>query len=153
MPLIDGAPAPWFHAPTPSHPNFAFSSLGGRYVLLAFLPDAGPQREAALALLAPHRRVLNDSDAVFFGVVREGAAATALKDQAPGVRWFLDADGATARLYGYEDEKGRRDFGWLLLDPNLRAMASASRLWRQCRRAGAGATSTTERFSPNRKAR
>jgi hypothetical protein len=36
-PLVPGDPAPWFRARSDANPDFKFSSLGGRYVVLSFL--------------------------------------------------------------------------------------------------------------------
>ena len=44
MGLMTGAPAPLFKALSPVNPQFALSSVGGRYVVLAFLPEPGPER-------------------------------------------------------------------------------------------------------------
>lgn len=41
MAAIPGTPAPWFVAPVPGNPRYVFSSVAGRYVLIAFLPSSG----------------------------------------------------------------------------------------------------------------
>jgi hypothetical protein len=49
MSLPPGSAAPWFHAASPSNPRFAFASLGGTYVIMAFLPPPGPARAGGAA--------------------------------------------------------------------------------------------------------
>jgi len=122
MALTIGGPAPWFAAPTPSSSPFHLSSLGGRYVLLAFLPDPSPEANAAWAHVQAHRKLFDDVNLVAFGVLRHPAAIAAAKDQLPGVRWYLDHDGAISRLYGALDEAGVATPRWVLLDPTLRVL-------------------------------
>ena len=38
--LSPGDPAPWFNQRSLSNPNYAFSSVGGRYVVLCFFGSA-----------------------------------------------------------------------------------------------------------------
>ncbi|HET6970994.1 MAG TPA: 2OG-Fe(II) oxygenase [Phenylobacterium sp.] len=117
MPLSPGEPAPWFTAPTPSNPEFVFDSAAGRYVLLLFLPVEAQARLAALQTLAQHQRLFDDRHASAFVVIRDPAAAQDLTD-VRGLRWVMDFKGAISDRYGPEPH-------WLLLDPTLRALASA----------------------------
>ena len=117
MPLLPGQPAPWFTAPTPSNPQFAFDTAAGRYVLLLF--DAGDPaaRVIGLKALAAHQGLFDDVHACAFVVLRDPTSARGLKDLR-GLRWMLDASGAITAGYGGEAH-------WLLLDPTLRVLASA----------------------------
>jgi hypothetical protein len=119
MPLQPGEAAPWFVAATPSNPEFVFDSAAGRYVLLLFLPVEPQARLAALQALAAQQALFDDRHASAFVVIRDPAAAQGLKDLR-GLRWILDFKGAITQRYGPEPH-------WLLLDPTLRAMASAPR--------------------------
>jgi len=97
MPLSPGDAAPWFKAPTPSNPEFHLDTVAGRYVLLLFLPLEEAPRRAALEALAAHRKLLNERQRTAFVVARDGETAASARD-IPGLRWFLDADGAVSRL-------------------------------------------------------
>jgi hypothetical protein len=124
MPLSPGEAAPWFKAPTPSNPEFHFDTVAGRYVLLLFLPLEEAPRRAALEALAAHRGLLDERQRTCFVVARDPETAASAKDM-PGLRWFLDAEGAVSRLYGVLGEDGRAAFQWLLLDPTLRVLLRA----------------------------
>jgi predicted 2-oxoglutarate/Fe(II)-dependent dioxygenase YbiX len=117
MPLAFGQNAPWFTARTPSNPEFAFDTTAGRYVLVLFLPDAPEPRLAALRALAANQRLFDEVKACALVVYRDGAMEAGLRDMR-GLRWMLDADGSITRHYGPQPH-------WLLLDPTLRAMATA----------------------------
>lgn len=125
MPLLAGAPAPWFKARTHSRPDYAFASLGGRYVLMAFLPESGPARDAAMALLMKHRPMFDDARRLAFGVTGDEGFFGALQEQVPGLRWFFDPDGDIAALFKLKSESGAVEPQWVLLDPSLRVMFSA----------------------------
>lgn len=124
MTLALGAPAPHFIAPSPVNPRFAFSSLGGRYIVLAFLPQPGPQRDAALALVREHAAALDDSRAYFFGVLPD-AESLAQARNTPPFRWFGDTDGELRRLYSAVNAEGDVQPTWVLIDPSLRILAWA----------------------------
>ena len=123
MRLSIGQAAPWFTAPTPSNPTFAFSSLGGRYVLLAFLPQDAQARATALSQIAACEKLFDQTNLVAFCVIRDGPSIAAAKDRL-GVRWFLDRDGAVSRGFGALTADGADAPHWLVLDPALRVLAS-----------------------------
>src|SRR5687768_854963 len=110
MPLLPGQNAPWFVAPTPSNPEFAFDTTAGRYVLMLFLPDEQAPRLMALRALAANQRLFDEVKACALVVYRDASTA-GLRD-VRGLRWMFDADGAITRRYGPEPH-------WLLLDPTL----------------------------------
>lgn len=117
MPLLAGHNAPWFTAPTPSNPEFAFDTTAGRYVVMLFLPDDPAARLAALRTLAANQRLFDEVKACALVLYRDPAMTAGLRDTR-GLRWMLDAGGHITRRYGPEPH-------WLLLDPTLRAMATA----------------------------
>jgi predicted 2-oxoglutarate/Fe(II)-dependent dioxygenase YbiX len=120
--LSVGEPAPMFIAPSKINPKFAMASLGGRYILLAFLPPPGPARAAALGLVAGALGKMDDSARLFFGVFQDEEGFAGAPDSPPW-RWFLDADGAIATQYGMRDAAGALAPGWVLLDPSQRILA------------------------------
>jgi len=117
-PLSVGEFAPDFAAPTRTNPKFHFGTVAGRYVLLAFMPREAERLTAAMAAFAAVRAHFDDAKLCAFFVASASDFASAPEDQLPGLRWFLDPDGAVAKLYG-------PDAGWLLLDPSLRIMDRA----------------------------
>jgi len=114
-PLSVGEFAPDFAAPTRANPKFHFSTIAGRYVLLAFTPREAERLAAAMAAFATVRGRFDDSSFCAFFVANRPDFAGVPEDQIPGLRWFLDPEGAVAKLYG-------PDAGWLLLDPSLRVL-------------------------------
>lgn len=119
-PLAIGEFAPDFALPTRANPQFHFSTLPGRYVLLAFLPRDAARREAALTAFGGVRPTFDDVNRVAFFVVGDPVSDRVPAD-APGLRWFFDADGAARRRFHLDDEDG----GWLVFDPMLRLMDRA----------------------------
>jgi predicted 2-oxoglutarate/Fe(II)-dependent dioxygenase YbiX/peroxiredoxin len=122
MPQLSfGVAAPWFEAPTHGNPEFAFSSVAGRYILLVFLPaDAASAQTTIDQVLACKVPFDTQRQMVFF-VVRD-AAVHASRRESLGVRYFLDASGEVSRLYGAVNDEGEHPHA-LLLDPTLRVMA------------------------------
>ncbi|MDB5429010.1 MAG: hypothetical protein JWP35_126 [Caulobacter sp.] len=123
--MLPGDPAPPFTAPTPSTAAFSFHTVAGRYVLLAFLPMEAAAAQAALKAIVDHRQLFDDDKLCVFIVLRDREAIPQAKDEPPGLRWFLDAEGAVSRLYGMLDADGTARPSWLLLDPTLRVLANA----------------------------
>ena len=123
MALLAGSPAPLFHAPSPVNPKFAFGSLGGRYLLLVFLPPAGPERDAAVALVLEHRERLG-YERMVFAVVPDEAGFDKLR-QEPALGWFGDWSGDIRRLYRAEGPDGALEPQWVMIDPSLRVMMTA----------------------------
>ncbi|MCR0981474.1 2OG-Fe(II) oxygenase [Roseomonas populi] len=135
-----GDPVPRFHAVNDRNPRYAFDSVAGRYVILAFLGSvrAHAQTEAAWGALrsAQAEGLLDDDRACAFVVTAdppppEGGAggAGAVRDHYPGLRVFRDRDFAISRLFGacVPDGEARVSYhGFaLLLDPALRVLAAA----------------------------
>jgi predicted 2-oxoglutarate/Fe(II)-dependent dioxygenase YbiX len=124
-PFAPGDPAPWFEAASPTSANFHFSTTVGRYILLGFLPSPGPAREAAMMAVQAHRGLLNDDKASAFLVLRDADSIARARNQPPGLRWFLDADGQVSRLFSALSDEGEERPYWLLLDPAHRVIRAA----------------------------
>lgn len=129
--LQPGDPAPWFRQRCTSNEDYAFDSVAGRYILLAFLGSAGSAAVAARwAFVQAQGDLFDDERLAFFGVSADPAdeAQGRLRERLPGMRHFWDADRRVSRLYGAlplqaaGDEESYRPF-WLLLDPNLQVRA------------------------------
>lgn len=123
MRLSPGQAVPWFSAPTPTNPTFAFSSVAGRYVLVACLPHDEAGRKAALGPLAAHDALFDENRLVVFPVIRDEVTIAQARDRR-GVRWVLDRDGEVSRLFGALDADGVERPLWLILDPTLRVLAA-----------------------------
>ncbi len=119
--LAIGEFAPRFAAATHANPRFHFSTLGGRYVLLGFMPRDLARRAAALAAFETVRPLFNDRTLTAFLVTSEPDARDTAEDQIPGQRWFFDPDDAVGPLVG----SGQAAPAWLLFDPSLRLLARA----------------------------
>jgi predicted 2-oxoglutarate/Fe(II)-dependent dioxygenase YbiX len=125
MPLPVGVPAPWFNVASMGNPNFAFSSLGGRFILLAFLPTPECERRSALTLLSSLATCYSPQRLAAFAVSRE-AVNPVRGVEGPGLMWFFDADTQVSRLYQAVDGAGAERPHWLLIDPALRTLSSGA---------------------------
>jgi predicted 2-oxoglutarate/Fe(II)-dependent dioxygenase YbiX/peroxiredoxin len=130
MLLAPGDSAPWFSAPAlAGRRDYRFDTVAGRPILLLFHGSAAwPASAIALAIVERYRAVFDDDRACFFGVSIDPADAEQgrIAQQLPGIRWFLDYDGAVARQYGAaadEDGKTRYTPQWILLDAALRVVS------------------------------
>ncbi|HEX7945372.1 MAG TPA: 2OG-Fe(II) oxygenase [Phenylobacterium sp.] len=120
--LFPGAPAPVFKARSLVNPQFAFSSLGGRWVVLGFLPGPGPERDAAVATLNQFPQLFRDDVCLAFGVLPDAASFAAARD-VPPVRWFGDMEGDLRRMYDAEGPDGEVAPRWVVVDPSQRVLA------------------------------
>lgn len=125
MSLLPGQAVPWFVCPTPTNPRFNFSSVAGRYVVLAFLPDDPFERERALARISAEKALFDISRRMVFCVVRDAETIARVKDGA-GVRWFLDGDGAVSRACGALAADGTAHPNWCVIDPSLRVLLAGN---------------------------
>lgn len=124
MSIVVGALAPRFVCPTTSNPRYTSAAFGGRYILLAFLPTDLEGRRAALGLLVANRALFDDVKLSAYGVLRDAQAIEMARDQ-PGLRWFLDRDGAVSRLFEALTADGEARPRWVLLDPAECVLATA----------------------------
>jgi peroxiredoxin/predicted 2-oxoglutarate/Fe(II)-dependent dioxygenase YbiX len=130
--ILPGDPAPWFTLPSTDNPRYAFHSVAGRYVLLAFLGSAArPVAAAALKAVTARRALFDDAKACFFGLSAdaEDRAEGRLVAALPGIRFLFDTAGEVARRYGIvapdPGTPGGPDIytpAWVLLDPMLRVI-------------------------------
>lgn len=125
MSMQPGQAAPWFTAPTPSVPDFNFSSLGGRYVLLVFMPTDPIGRQQALAAMQANEALFSPQKLVAFGVLRDADSMARARDRS-GVMWFMDRTGAISRAYGALSADGVETPHWCLLDPSLRVLLTCA---------------------------
>jgi predicted 2-oxoglutarate/Fe(II)-dependent dioxygenase YbiX/peroxiredoxin len=118
---------PLFNAPCAGNPRFAFGSLAGRYIILAFLgTGAHPAVQAALSAIHDSAGAFDDVRAAFFGVSVDPAdfGGGRLADQ-PGIRFFDDRTQEVSRLYGALSQDGTFRGHALLIDPGLRVIERA----------------------------
>lgn len=117
MSIYPGALAPRFVCPTVSNPRYPSAAFGGRYVLLAFLPEEAAAFQTALAQMGQNRALFDDDKLSAFGVLRDEAAIAKARDQR-GLRWFLDRDSAVSQLFDARSAEGEAFPRWVLIDPN-----------------------------------
>ena len=125
-PLGWGEPAPWFFARAPINPQFAFSSLAGRFVALAFFERSGAAHgRPFLETLAAAGQGWDDEQLVSFGVSADEADLDdpLLRRAFPHNRVFHDPPGAIAAGFGLVS-LGAFAPRWFVLDPTLRVYAS-----------------------------
>lgn len=114
-----------FTAKTHSRPDFAFGSLGGMCILLAFLPSDAEVRNRAISFLQARLDLFDDSARTAFCILREEAEFASRKPHIPGLRYFHDQDGLIADQFGLLGDSGETLGQWVLLDPSLRLIHSA----------------------------
>ncbi|WP_293898480.1 2OG-Fe(II) oxygenase [Phenylobacterium sp.] len=118
-PLAPGEFAPEFATASRTNARFHFSTLAGRYVLLAFMPRDPVRRAAALAAFATVRALFDDVQLTAVFMATEPDARETTLDLIPGQRWFFDPANAVGPKY----RSGEADPAWLLFDPSLRLLA------------------------------
>lgn len=129
MRLGFGETAPWFIAKSCTNESYAFSSVGGRFVLLAFFGTlAEPVTAEAHATVLKRRQVFDDQRACFFGVSADPQDQTTrgVQQSLPGLRYFWDFDLAVSRLYGVVSAPSAYAPRWIALDPMLRVIAAGA---------------------------
>ncbi|WP_442679079.1 2OG-Fe(II) oxygenase [Sphingomonas sp. ASY06-1R] len=130
--LKAGEEAPMFVGATlGGNAQFHFDTAAGCPTVLLFLGSGRSSPTAdALALVARHRALFDDVRARFFGVTADpdDAATGRIARQLPGIRWFLDYDGAISRAYGAAEAAPtgmRLKPCWFLLDAMQRIVLHA----------------------------
>lgn len=123
-PLWRGDPAPWFRLPSDVNPQFNFSSLGGRTLLVVFLrshSDADGQRILSELLAGLHRFVAHST--AMLVISADGADREArVPEGVTGVRYLFDVNQDVAKLYGVTSADGFRPAGFVI-DERMRIAA------------------------------
>ncbi len=126
LPSIGNVP-PMFTAVTDINNDFAFSTVGGRWIVLLFFGSlTDPLGHAADQAIRRSSIVFNDTDACNFGVSNDpdDRRLRGLKSSTSGRRYFYDNDGSVARLYGAVQSGAVRPLAFLL-DRAMRLVAVA----------------------------
>ena len=129
MPLIGfGEPAPWFTAATPTNPAYHLNSVAGRCIILVFLgrPSSGETAQIVREVRA-HRDAFDDKLASLFFVVGDALDIDryAIRQETPGIRYFMDYDNRIATAYGFADPGAPSvRCGVTVLDRTLRGLQS-----------------------------
>jgi len=120
-PPVTGELAPFFTVASDVNPTFAFGTVGGRWIVLAFLGSLTVEPMARVYEQALKRRaVFNDDDAALFVVTLDGSHKATPGN---GLRHFIDRDRAVSQLYGVADDE-RVAPTIFLLDRALRVVAN-----------------------------
>ena len=128
--LLPGDPAPWFRQRcTTPQGSYTFDMSAGRHVVLFFFGSClDPETAAELAQIRASRALFDGRSASFFGVSADprDEIEGGLAEDAPGLRFFWDADGAVGRLYGARPLRAETALPlrccWVVLDPMLRVL-------------------------------
>ncbi len=116
-----GEPAPMFRALSHAGPNYDFGAVAGRWILLAFLPPPGPERDDAVALIGDAQSTFADGSRLFYGVLPDTKSFEGLPHGAP-FGWFADPAGELRSAYGAVGPDGELEPKWILIDPSMRIM-------------------------------
>ena len=118
-----GDTVPRFRAPVlEGNDQYAFDTVAGRHVLLLLFGTGTVEACAAgLAAVQTRRELFDDEKACFFGVTvdPQDAASGRIRQQLPGMRYFLDYDRRVSGMFGAVSGDQYHPH-WLLLDPTLR---------------------------------
>jgi len=129
--LLAGDPAPMFKQRSATNPRFVFDTVGGRYILLAFIGSTSePMGAAAAKAFESLVPMFDPARLIGFTVSADprDEAEERLKPNQPRTNVFWDFDLAVAREYGaaaMDPEAGGGAYRplWFLLDPTLRILA------------------------------
>ena len=126
--LMPGDIARWFVADCTSNPRYAFNTVAGRYVVMAFIGSAGSTQGAKhLAGALANASLYDDNHVLMFGVSIDPDDRERMTPRVPGVRHFWDNDRVISALYGAlpSPQADAADYQSLtfVLDPALRVIA------------------------------
>lgn len=126
-PLYPGDPAPWFRLPSDINEAFQFSTLGGRTVLLTFLPSLTGEIGARVVadLLAGADRFKPFTTAMLIVTADPGDRGAAPPERITGTRYLYDFERKAAALFGVADNAGSVRPTSFILDQRLRVVAVA----------------------------
>lgn len=125
MPLMAGALAPLFSAPTRSRTSFSFGSLGGTYLVLLFLSGDPSADIPAQQLLDRNADLFDDHSMMAFTVVRDAEVFARTPEHIPGRRVFNDVSGEIADHFHLRREDGGTFGYWTVVDPMMRILDRA----------------------------
>lgn len=119
-----GLVAPFFGAKTDVNDNFAFGTMGGRWIVLLFFNGLTDPVGAAADAVIRRSKLFDDDKASYFGVSNDpdDRRLRGLKSETRGRRYFYDDNHAVARLYGVVREGAVRPTAFLL-DRALRVVS------------------------------
>ncbi len=126
--LLPGDPAPWFVAASTNNPTYDFNTAAGRYIVLSLVGTVGDEvGQRMLAAVARNRALFDNVQFSFYGVVADQSDQGGVRQSIPGIRYFLDFDGAVSRALGaLPQERDASGAGyrrlWIVLDPTLRVL-------------------------------
>jgi predicted 2-oxoglutarate/Fe(II)-dependent dioxygenase YbiX/peroxiredoxin len=123
--LNSGDTPPMFTQRSMTAENYAFDTVGGRFIVLGFFGTVkDPVGLAMWEKVKAHRRLFDDENLPFFGVTvdKSDVSERRLMQFLPGVRHFIDEDTHVSRLYGAMPVEGEGEYRphWMLLDPMMR---------------------------------
>ncbi len=124
MPLLTGVAPEHFTARSHARLDYSFGSVGGRFVLMAFLPEPGEARTTAERAIAEHRFLFDDHTWIVFGVVRDESDFERQQQMLPGIRYFHDAEGEIAARFALKADTGATMPQWVLIDPMMRVLSN-----------------------------
>lgn len=118
-----GTPLPNFRARTHANPSFVFSSTGGRFMLVLFLPADRAAAQAVIDQLLAEKKLFRPERCVALPITRDPELFASLPPLA-GILPMLDDDGEASRTYGALSDDGTENAFWILADPTLRSFAT-----------------------------
>lgn len=131
-----GEPVPWFVGRSLTNPQYHFSMVAGRHIVLFFPGPLGAEPAASVhASLMAARDTFDDARCSLFVVACDESDVTQSRaaDHIPGIRVLCDYDAAVSRQFGVAREgPGGQTLLYpslVLLDPTLRVMQ-----WFNCTR-------------------
>ena len=121
-PLYPGDPAPWFRLPSDINDAFQFSTLGGRTVLLTFLPSLTGEIGARVVadLLAGADRFKPFATAMLICTADPADRNAAPPESVQGTRYLYDFERNAAALFGVAGDAGGVRPTTFILDRRLR---------------------------------
>lgn len=129
-PLAPGDPAPWFQARSDANPNFKFSSLGGRYIVLTFLGSFSKSEAAPVFrdFLEGAGRFGAFTTALILVTADAGDEGAAVPTSLSGVRYFFDNDRRIEALFDAPRENAESAYRptTYIIDERLRILAIVS---------------------------
>jgi peroxiredoxin len=124
-PLYPGDFAPWFQLPSDVRERFQIQSVGGRRVILCFVPSMGsqPGQDVVQRLLAESNRFASPGAGLLFISADPADVDKAPPSDVDGIRFLFDRERVATRLYGVAGSDGVFQPMSFILDERLRVAA------------------------------